>query len=241
VSFHTFTLPEDCFVRLLVKNLGRGMPERVVRKELEALDMHVQAVMQLRSVRRNQEPTKDRPLTPHFIVSVARGPEVSKVRSITELYGLRVSVGSYVAPNVPCNANAASASDTRSVTADTRPCASRVEAPTSPVGAQPRGNSLSAVAVGVTTEPVTGAVLNGRKRTQLLQSERQKVSGRAPPQANPLPLKPSGPDPLRSRRIWATAGTTSSEGGVLSKPPPLQHHIRNLLLSRSRRLPRSLK
>jgi hypothetical protein len=31
VSFHTFTLPEDRRVRLLVKNLGRGMPESVVQ------------------------------------------------------------------------------------------------------------------------------------------------------------------------------------------------------------------
>jgi hypothetical protein len=30
VSFHTFTLPEDCCVRLLVKNLGRVMPESIV-------------------------------------------------------------------------------------------------------------------------------------------------------------------------------------------------------------------
>jgi hypothetical protein len=94
VSFHTFTLPEDGCVRLLVKNLGRGMPERVVREEMEAMDIHVQGFMQLRSGRRDQDPTKDRPLTPpppHFIVSVAWGPEWSKVRSITKLCGLRVS------------------------------------------------------------------------------------------------------------------------------------------------------
>ena len=36
-----------------------------------------------------------------FIVSVARGPEVSRVRSITELCGLRVSVESYLAPKRP--------------------------------------------------------------------------------------------------------------------------------------------
>ena len=72
-------------MRLLVKNMGRGMSESVVREELEALDIHVQAVMQLRSGRRDQDPTKDRPLTPHFIVTVAQGPEVSKVRSITEI------------------------------------------------------------------------------------------------------------------------------------------------------------
>jgi len=39
--------------------------------------------------------------TPHFIVSVARSPEVPKVRSLTELSGLRVSVESYVAPKDP--------------------------------------------------------------------------------------------------------------------------------------------
>ena len=77
------------------------MPEAVVREELEALDIHVQVVMQLRSGRRDQDPTKDRPLTPHFIVSVALGPEVYKVRSITELCGLRLSVESYVAPKGP--------------------------------------------------------------------------------------------------------------------------------------------
>ena len=64
VNFHTFTLPEDRCVRLLVRNLGRGIPESVVREEQEAMDIHVQAVMQLRSGRRDQDPTKDRPLTP---------------------------------------------------------------------------------------------------------------------------------------------------------------------------------
>ena len=98
MSFHTFTLPEDRCARLLVKNLGRGMLDSVVREELETLGIHVQVVTQLRSGRRDQDPTKDRPPNPHFIVSVARGPEVSRVRSITELCGLRVSVESYLAP-----------------------------------------------------------------------------------------------------------------------------------------------
>jgi methyl coenzyme M reductase subunit C-like uncharacterized protein (methanogenesis marker protein 7) len=79
VSFHTFTLPEDRCARLLVKNLGRGMADSVVREELEALDIHVQGVLQLRSGRRDQDLAKDRPLTPHFILSVAPVPEVSKV------------------------------------------------------------------------------------------------------------------------------------------------------------------
>ena len=45
VSFHTFPLPEDRCLRLLVKNLGKGMPVSVVREELETLNIHVQAVM----------------------------------------------------------------------------------------------------------------------------------------------------------------------------------------------------
>jgi len=98
VSFHTFSLPEDCCVRLLVKNLGRHMPEDVVREELESLGICVQGVLQLRSGHRDQEAAKAHSLTPHFIVTVARGPEVPKVRSLTELCGLRVSVEIYVTP-----------------------------------------------------------------------------------------------------------------------------------------------
>jgi hypothetical protein len=44
------------------------MPEVEIREELEALHINVQAVMQLRSKRRDQDPEKDRTLTPHFIV-----------------------------------------------------------------------------------------------------------------------------------------------------------------------------
>ena len=42
VSFHTFSLPEDRCVRLLVRNLGRHMPEDAVREELESLGIRVQ-------------------------------------------------------------------------------------------------------------------------------------------------------------------------------------------------------
>ena len=65
VTFHTFCLPEDRCVRLLVKYLGRQMPESFVRKELEALVIRVQGVMQLLSGRRDQDTTRDRPPTPH--------------------------------------------------------------------------------------------------------------------------------------------------------------------------------
>jgi len=51
-------------VRLLVENLGRSMPESVVREELESLNIRVQGVMQLRFGRRDQETAKNRPFTP---------------------------------------------------------------------------------------------------------------------------------------------------------------------------------
>lgn len=98
VSFHTFSLPEDRSVRLLVKNLGKSMPESAVQEELGALDVNVQGVMQLCSGRRDQDAAKDSPLTPHFIVSVPRDPDVMRIRSLSELCGLRVTVETYVAP-----------------------------------------------------------------------------------------------------------------------------------------------
>jgi hypothetical protein len=101
VSFHAFSLPEDRCVRLLVKNLHRHMPENAVREELEKLGVRAQGVLQLRLGRHDQEAAKARPLTPHFIVSGARGPGVAKVRSLTELCGLRVSVETYRSPNEP--------------------------------------------------------------------------------------------------------------------------------------------
>jgi hypothetical protein len=101
VTFHPFLLPEDRCARLLIKNLDRRMPEDVVREELGALGICVQGIMQLRSGCRDQKPEKDRPVTPHFIVTVARGPEVTKIRSITQLCGLRVTVKTYTAPRGP--------------------------------------------------------------------------------------------------------------------------------------------
>jgi hypothetical protein len=88
-------------VRLLLKNVGECMPEAEIQEQLEALHINVQAVMQLRSKRRDQDSEKDRPLTPHFIVLVARGPDVAKVRSLTDLCDLRLKVETYNAPNGP--------------------------------------------------------------------------------------------------------------------------------------------
>ena len=234
VSFHTFTLPEDHCVQLLVKNLGRGMPESVIREELEALDIHIQGVMQLRSFRRDQDPTKDHPLTPTSLYQWRGGPrylrcDLSPNSAVCEFRWIRRWL-----KRARCYASPASALDTRSETANTRPGASRVVASTSPLGAQPGGSSISAVAAGATTQRVTVPVSSRNKRRRPLQSERQRVCERAPLLSTPLLLKPSW-------RIWARDGITSTEGGVLSRPPPYHHQILNPLLSRLRRRPRSLK
>jgi hypothetical protein len=81
VSLLTFPHPQDQFVRLLLKNMGKRMPETEIREKLEALHTQVQAEMQLRSRRRD----RDSLLTPHFMVSVARDPGVAKVPSFTEM------------------------------------------------------------------------------------------------------------------------------------------------------------
>jgi hypothetical protein len=66
-------------VRLLVKNVGRHMPEDVVREDLENMCICVQGFLQLHSGRGDQEAAKTCPLTTQFIVSLARGPEVAKL------------------------------------------------------------------------------------------------------------------------------------------------------------------
>jgi hypothetical protein len=101
VSFHTFSIPEGRCIRLLLKKVGMQMPEPKIKDELEALLMNVQAVMQLRSKSQDQDSDKDRPLTPHFILSVARGLDVGKLRPLTALCCLQVPVETYRAPKGP--------------------------------------------------------------------------------------------------------------------------------------------
>jgi hypothetical protein len=134
------------------------MPESVVLEELEALDILFQGVMQLRSGRRDQDTAKDRPFTPTSLYQWREGPrfprcDLSPISAVCECRWSRTWL-----PRARCNANAAGASGTRSVTADTCPGASLEVAPTSPVGAQPRGNSLSAVPSVANTASYRGCV-----------------------------------------------------------------------------------
>ena len=241
MSFNTFTLPKDRCVRLLVKNLGRGIPESVVREELEAMDIHVQVVMQLRSGRRDQDPAKDGPLRPQFTVSVARGPEVSRVRSITELFGLRVSVESYVAPKGPLQCKRCQRFGHTQRNCGYAPrCVACGGAHLTGGFSTPREQPQCCGCGGNHTASYRGCIKWKEAKAALAKRAPEGVRKSAATSQSAAP-KAQGAGPSAERRIWARVGTTSSEGGVLSKPPLPQHQIRNLLLSRSRRLPRSLK
>jgi hypothetical protein len=56
--FHTFSLPEDRYVHLLAKNLGRAIPQGVIQEELEILGIRAQGVMQLHPGCHNQDANK---------------------------------------------------------------------------------------------------------------------------------------------------------------------------------------
>jgi hypothetical protein len=155
VSFHTYSLPEDRCIRLLVKNLGRQMPESVVREELEFISMNVQGVMQLRSPRRNQDLAKDSPRTHHLIVSVARGLEMTKVRSLNEFCGLRVTVELYVAPEGPLQCKRCQRFGKTQRNCGHTPRYVACGGLTSLVNARTIRDSLSSVAAGAATRPTT--------------------------------------------------------------------------------------
>jgi hypothetical protein len=101
-------------------NLGRGMPESVVREELESLNIRVQGVMQLRSSRRDQDPVKDRPPTPTSLSRWRKGLRCRKCD-----YSPNSTACEWL-QKAHCNASGASASAKRSVTAYRCPGVSRV-------------------------------------------------------------------------------------------------------------------
>jgi hypothetical protein len=189
--------------------------------------------MQLRSGRREQDPAKDRPPTPTSLSQWREGLRCQKYDQSPISEDCECRWSRTCLQKAHCNASAATALDTRSVTAGTRPVASRVVAPTSPVVALPRENSLCAVAAGETTLRTTGAISSGKTRGRLLQSKHASIPERAPPQATLPPRKLSGPGPLPSRWNLARGGITSSEGGVLSRlpPPPLHPNPKTLSAS----------
>jgi hypothetical protein len=199
VSFHTFTLPEDRCVPLLVKNLGRGMLDSVIREELESLNICVQGVMQLCSGRRNHDPAKDYSPTPASLFRWRAGLRCQKCNYSPNSAACEYRWRRTWLLKVRCNASGASASDTRNATADTRPGVSRVRDPTSPGNVLHREKTLSAVAAEETTRRTTGAVLSGKRLGMPLRSKRPSAPERAPPRTASPHRKPRGPGPLPSK------------------------------------------
>ena len=101
VVFHTYTPPRERSVRLLIKHLGRNMPLEDVVEELLACGIEGASVTQLRSNHRDADSSRDRPLTPHFLVTIGRGPMVQKLRSVEVLCDLTVKVETYNTPKGP--------------------------------------------------------------------------------------------------------------------------------------------
>jgi hypothetical protein len=212
VSFHTISLPEDRCVRLLIKKLGRRMPESIVREKLEALGIGLQAVLQLRPGRRDQDATKNRPPTPHFVVLVARGPDVQKVRSLSELCGLRVSVETYIAPKAPLQCKRCQRLGyTQRNCGYTPRCVACGEPHSSGECSTPRQQLKCS---SCTTQQTNGAVQSGRKSNPRLQSGRQLLaSTRTVQPAARLQRKRPALSLLRSRRAYALNGPMWYEGG----------------------------
>jgi hypothetical protein len=85
----------------VAEKLGQAHPKAEILTKLELFHINVQAVMQLRSQRRNQDRKKDSGVTPHFLSSLALRPDVSNVRSLIDLSGLQIKVQPHHAPKGP--------------------------------------------------------------------------------------------------------------------------------------------
>jgi hypothetical protein len=74
------------------------MHVEVVGEELMSVGTFVLGDMQIRLGRREQNRQNVHPATPHFIETLGHNPEVSRIRSIKQIYGLSVAVESNTAP-----------------------------------------------------------------------------------------------------------------------------------------------
>jgi len=182
-EFDTFTLPADRCVPLMVKNLGRGMPERVVREEVKSQNTRVQEVTKLRSGRRDQDPAKDRPHTSTSLYRWRGGlscprcvPSKGQMQcKRCQHFGDSQRNCGYAPRCVACGGSHLSGG-----------------------GSTPREQPKCCGCGGNHTAKYRVCVKWKEAKTPL-QNKRPSVSERASPQANPPLRKLSGPGPLLSR------------------------------------------
>jgi hypothetical protein len=115
------------------------MLESDVREELEALNILVQGVKQLRSGRRDQDPVKDRPLTPILSYLWREGLRCPEYDHSPNSTACESRWSRTWHRKAQCNASAASDWNIRSTTADKLAGASHVRDVTSVLSAQPLG------------------------------------------------------------------------------------------------------
>ena len=170
VSFHTLSLLEDRCVRLLVKNLGRHMPENVVREELENLGICIKGVLHLRSVRRDQEAAKARPLTPLLcITSAGAGRREDAFPDRTLPFACHG--GDIRRPEGPLQCKRSKLRPYAGVLGYAPQCVACGEAHLSEECSTTQ-QQLSAAPVEETTQQTTGATRNGRSPRRRLQRGR---------------------------------------------------------------------
>jgi len=121
----------------MVKNLGRGMPESVIRDELKTLNIRVQGVTQTRSGCRDQDPAKEHPPIPTSLYQWREGLSCRKHDHLLNSAACECQWSRMWPQKAHNNTNTNSALDTRSVTVNTCPSASQVGVPTPPVDGLP--------------------------------------------------------------------------------------------------------
>jgi len=242
VSFHNFTLLEDRCVRLLLKKLGRGMPESVVLEELESLDIRVQGITQLRSGCRDQNQAKDYTLPPASFYRWRAGLRCPKCVLSPTSADCECRWRRTWSKKAHCNESAASASDTPSVTADTGPSALRVGGcQISGWCSTPREEPQCCGCGGNHTASYRGCIKWKESRAVLARQAPERLRKSAAT-SHPAALKTQRPGPS-AQQIDLRPGMESRPRGCVVKATTTtpQIPIQNPLLNWSRWLPSSLR
>jgi hypothetical protein len=195
------------------------MPESVVREELEALCPGSDAASLCAPWSGHlQRSTPD----PAFYCVGGMRTGLQKVRSLSELYGLRVSVETCVAPKDPfqCRLCQRFGHSQRNCRYAPRYVACG-EAHLSGEWASQR-QQLKCCSCGGNHTAATGAAASGKKRKRRLRSRcPPNAPGPAVPLVSPPHIKCSGHSHQQGRRSLGLDGTTLSEEVVLWRLPPI--------------------